>query len=81
MTIGDQTLEQAIAALTAGSAPTLTKAAEDCQPDAARSSRGGNVWLIESVAPHSKVVAEPPTHLVQRRRRSLADDPQLRRDA
>ena len=29
---------------------------------------GGNVWLIESVAPYSKVIAEPPTHLVRQRR-------------
>ena len=30
---------------------------------------GGNVWLIESVSPYSKVIAEPPTHLVRQRRR------------
>jgi serine O-acetyltransferase len=41
---------------------------------------GGNVWLIESVAPYSKVIAEPPTHLVQRRRSSGADERQLRWD-
>ncbi|MFQ5417639.1 MAG: serine O-acetyltransferase EpsC [Myxococcota bacterium] len=29
---------------------------------------GGNVWIVESVAPDSKVIAEPPTHLVRRRR-------------
>jgi len=34
---------------------------------------GGNVWLIESVSPYSKVIAEPPTHLVRQRRR-LEDD-------
>jgi serine O-acetyltransferase len=31
---------------------------------------GGNVWLIESVAPYSKVIAEPPTHLVRQRRKA-----------
>jgi serine O-acetyltransferase len=34
---------------------------------------GGNVWLIESVSPFSKVIAEPATHLVRQRRR-LEDD-------
>jgi serine O-acetyltransferase len=41
---------------------------------------GGNVWLIESVAPNSKVIAEPPTHLVRRRRQGLEDDRQLHWD-
>jgi serine O-acetyltransferase len=31
---------------------------------------GGNVWLIESVAPYSKVIAESPTHLVRQRRKA-----------
>ena len=39
---------------------------------------GGNVWLIESVAENSKVIAEPPTHLVRRRRRD--DERQLQWD-
>jgi len=38
---------------------------------------GGNVWLIESVAPFSKVIAEPPTHLVRQRRRPEGDIRQL----
>jgi serine O-acetyltransferase len=29
---------------------------------------GGNVWLIESVAPNSKVIAEPPSQRVRQRR-------------
>jgi len=35
---------------------------------------GGNVWLIESVAPYSKVIAEPPTHLVRQRRTAASDE-------
>jgi serine O-acetyltransferase len=38
---------------------------------------GGNVWLIESVAPYSKVIAEPPTHLVRQRRQREDDIRQL----
>jgi len=38
---------------------------------------GGNVWLIESVAPFSKVIAEPPTHLVRQRRQRDDDIRQL----
>ena len=38
---------------------------------------GGNVWLIESVSPYSKVIAEPPTHLVRQRRRAEDDIRQL----
>jgi serine O-acetyltransferase len=41
---------------------------------------GGNLWLIESVAPNSKVIAEPPTHLVRRRRPGPEDDRQLHWD-
>jgi len=41
---------------------------------------GGNVWLVDSVAPYSKVIAEPPTHLVQQRRRGRREDRQLRWD-
>ena len=40
---------------------------------------GGNVFLIESVAEGSKVIAEPPTHLV-RRRHSGDDGRQLKWD-
>jgi serine O-acetyltransferase len=38
---------------------------------------GGNVWLLESVAPHSKVIAEPPTHLVRQRRKAEAEERKL----
>jgi serine O-acetyltransferase len=38
---------------------------------------GGNVWLIETVSPHSKVIAEPPTHLVRQRRQREDDIRQL----
>jgi serine O-acetyltransferase len=41
---------------------------------------GGNVWLIESVAPYSKVIAEPPTHLVRQRRKAQQDERQLQWD-
>lgn len=40
---------------------------------------GGNVWLIASVPPYSKVIAEPPTQLVEQRR-SADDERQLRWD-
>jgi serine O-acetyltransferase len=39
---------------------------------------GGNVWIIESVAPYRTVIAEPPTHLVRRRRTADDDERQLR---
>jgi len=41
---------------------------------------GGNVWLIASVPPHSKVIAEPPTQQVRQRRRGADDERQLRWD-
>jgi serine O-acetyltransferase len=40
---------------------------------------GGNVWLIESVAPQSTVIAEPASHLV-RQRRTADDEQQLQWD-
>ncbi len=36
---------------------------------------GGNVWLTESVPPHSKVIAEPPQQLVEQRSRLEAAHP------
>ncbi len=36
---------------------------------------GGNVWLTESVPPHSKVIAEPPHQLVERRSQAEAAHP------
>jgi len=41
---------------------------------------GGNVFLIESVAPGSKVIADPPRHLVRQRRPSSDDGHQLKWD-
>jgi serine O-acetyltransferase len=41
---------------------------------------GGNVWIIESVAPHSTVIAEPPTHLVRQRRKADKEERQLQWD-
>jgi serine O-acetyltransferase len=41
---------------------------------------GGNVWLLESVAPYSRVIAEPPTHLVRKRRKAEVDERQLQWD-
>jgi serine O-acetyltransferase len=41
---------------------------------------GGNVWLIESVAPYSKIIAEPPTHLVRQRRATAQGEPPLQWD-
>ena len=40
----------------------------------------GNVWLIESVAPYSKVIAEPPTHLVRQRRTAAQHERPLQWD-
>ena len=41
---------------------------------------GGNVWLIESVAPYSKVIADPPTHLVRQRRTAASEECPLQWD-
>jgi serine O-acetyltransferase len=41
---------------------------------------GGNVWLIESVAPYSKVISVPPTHLVRQRRTATPGEVPLQWD-